>query len=258
MKYIQILFLFFSLIFLPKSGQAQKLKVAVAANAQFVMEEIKQAFQKQSGIEVDLIISSSGKLTTQIQNGAPFDVFLSADMQYPAVLHRAGLTQAAPKIYAYGSLVLWTLDNEVPDKSLKMLTQANLRNIAIANPALAPYGEAAVSALKYYQLYDAVKNKLVFGESVAQVNQYITSGSASVGFTAKSVVLDPAMQGKGHWVEIDRKAYKPIAQGVVLLKTATVPSAQKFYTFLFSPQAQALFRKYGYLGSGQLTINNDQ
>ncbi len=223
------------------------VKVAVAANAQFVMEEIQRAVEQDSGVRLELIVSSSGKLTAQIQNGAPFDVFLSADMQYPEALHKAGFSQSPPQVYAYGSLVIWTLEARTLDKNLQFLSQAAISKIAVANPRLAPYGEAAISALKHYRLYNSVKDKLVFGESIAQVNQYVISGAAPIGFTAKSVVLDPAMQGKGRWIEIDREAYQPIAQGAVLLKNAKNPSAKKFYDFLFSNPAKAIFRKYGYL-----------
>ncbi|MBC7920355.1 MAG: molybdate ABC transporter substrate-binding protein [Ferruginibacter sp.] len=239
----------FSFVFFTGQVRAQEFKVAVAANAQFVMEKIGQAFREESGQEAQLIVSSSGKLTAQIQNGAPFDVFLSADVHYPAALHRAGLTQAAPRVYAYGTLVLWTAANLDLSKGVAVLTRAECRKIALANPKLAPYGGAAVDALTHAGLYERVRTKLVYGESIAQVNQYVLSGSASAGFTAKSVVMDPALKGKGTWIEVDRKAYQPIAQGAVLLKGARSPAARKFYDFLFSARARAIFQQYGYLVS---------
>jgi molybdate transport system substrate-binding protein len=236
------------LTFLPGSRlAAQAVKVAVAANAQFVVEELRKAFKAESGADLEPIVSSSGKLTAQIRNGAPFEVFLSADTKYPDELHKAGFAAEAPKVYAYGSLVLWSREKRGLPPTLNFLTGPDIARIAVANPRLAPYGEAAVQALTYYKLYARVEKKLVFGESIAQVNQYVLSGAAPVGFTSKSVVLDPATVGKGAWVEVDRKAYRPIAQSVVLLKTGQSAGARQFYAFLSGEAAKAIFRKYGYL-----------
>jgi molybdate transport system substrate-binding protein len=226
---------------------AQAVKVAVAANAQFVVEDLRKAFKAESGMDLEPIVSSSGKLTAQIRNGAPYEVFLSADTKYPDELHKAGFAAQAPKVYAYGSLVLWSREKRDLPQNLNFLTGSQIAKIAVANPRLAPYGEAAVQALTYHKLYAKVEKKLVFGESIAQVNQYVLSGAAPVGFTAKSVVLDPATAGKGAWVEVDRKAYQPIAQSVVLLKTAQSTGARQFYQFLSGATAKAIFRKYGYL-----------
>ncbi|MFN8348148.1 MAG: molybdate ABC transporter substrate-binding protein [Spirosomataceae bacterium] len=232
---------------------AQTVRVAVAANAQFAMEELKAVFEKQTGITVETVINSSGKITTQIQQGAPFDVFLSADMHYPEVLFKEGFTTEAPKIYGYGSLVVWGLGNVKVTKDLSFLTQPSVRKIAVANPKLAPYGTAAQEALTYYHLSDKTRSKWVLGESISQVNQYILSQAVEVGFTSKSVVLDPSLKGKGNWAEVDSKTYTPIAQGVVLLKkknTAPSRQAQSFYDFLFSKRAQAIFRAFGYRLTG--------
>jgi molybdate transport system substrate-binding protein len=227
--------------------QAQSLRVAVAANAQFVMESLSDAFQKQSGIKIESIVSSSGKLTTQIQQGAPFDVFLSADMAYPTTLHKAGLTTAAPVVYAYGSLVLWTLSDLPLSADLKVLQNPAVRHIAIANPAMAPYGEAAVALLKHKKLFDQVQSRIVYGESISQVNQYVLSGAAEVGITAKSVVLDPNLKQRGHWVDLPPRGYAPIAQGVVVLKrTQQTQAAQQFVQFLRSATARRILQQFGY------------
>jgi molybdate transport system substrate-binding protein len=226
---------------------AQPLRIAVAANAQFVMEQLKGSFQKKTGTPIELIVSSSGKLTTQIQQGAPYDVFLSADMTYPQTLYNAGLTTAAPVVYAYGSLVLWTLTHLPLTVDLKVLSNSAVRHIAIANPATAPYGEAAVSFLKYRKQLDPVKPKLVYGESIAQVNQYVLTGAAEVGFTAKSVVLDPSLKHRGHWIDLPATGYSPIAQGVVILKrTSQLPVARQFMQFLRSPDARRILQQFGY------------
>lgn len=241
------LFLFLVVSFQIVVAQPQPLRVAVAANAQFVMEKISAAFQQKTGITVETIISSSGKLTTQIQQGAPFDVFLSADMAYPQTLYREGFTTAAPVVYGYGSLVLWTLTDLPLSADLNILLNPAIRRIAIANPIMAPYGEAAVSLLRISKLTDKVQSKLVYGESISQVNQYVLSGSAEVGFTAKSVVLDPGLQQRGHWIDLPRSGYKPIAQGVVILKQSSQgKAAGQFVAFLRSPAALRIFRQFGY------------
>ncbi|MVM34141.1 molybdate ABC transporter substrate-binding protein [Spirosoma sp. HMF4905] len=241
--------LLLSLLLLPVTllAQTQPLRVAVAANAQFVMEQLKTAFQKKTGVEVESIVNSSGKLTTQIQQGAPYDVFLSADMDYPQTLHKAGLTVDAPVIYAYGSLVLWTLSELPLTADLKVLSDPSVHHVAIANPATAPYGEAAVSFLKYKKLLDQVQPKVVYGESIAQVNQYVLTGAAEIGFTAKSVVLDPSLTKRGHWIDLPTTGYSPIAQGVVVLKRSTLTKeAQQFMEFLRSPAARRILQQFGY------------
>lgn len=233
------------IIFKFNSGVFAQIKVAVAANAQYAMKELAKNFEKETGNKVELIISSSGKLTAQIKEGAPFDIFLSADTEYPTALFKDGFGVEQPKIYAYGSIVLWTC-NDYKLSNIDILSIANIKSIAIANPKIAPYGEAAVDVLKYYKLYDKISFKLVYGESISQVNQYINSQVADFGFTAKSVVLSPEMKGKGTWIEISKKAYKPIAQSAILLKTNN-QLAKNFYTYLYSAKAQKVFKKYGYL-----------
>jgi molybdate transport system substrate-binding protein len=229
------------------SLQAQSIRVAVAANAQFVMQSLGDAFQKQTGVKVEAIVSSSGKLTTQIQQGAPYDIFLSADMGYPTTLHKGGFTTAAPIVYAYGSLVLWTMSNLPLTADLKILQNSAVRHIAIANPATAPYGEAAVSLLKYKNVFDLAKSRIVYGESISQVNQYVLTGAAEVGITAKSVVLDPSLKQRGHWIDLPPPGYSPIAQGVVILKRTQQPkAAQQFIQFLRSATAKRILQQFGY------------
>jgi molybdate transport system substrate-binding protein len=246
---IKRLLILLSVLVLPFAGIAQKLRIAVAANAQFVAKVLAEEFKKQSGIEAELIISSSGKLTTQIEQGAPFDVFLSADMKYPQELYSKQLTTDKPKIYAYGTLIMWTKSDMNLTGGLRALTSPEIKKIAIANSALAPYGEAAEQAMERSNLLSKLKPKLVYGESIAQVNQYFITGVAEVAFTAKSVVLDPAQKNKGKWVEVNPKLYQPIAQGVVMIKSSAgvnQAQAKKFYHFLFSAKAKQIFKAYGY------------
>ncbi|GAB3342613.1 molybdate ABC transporter substrate-binding protein [Larkinella ripae] len=235
------LFAFFLLVTF--SVSAQKIRVAVAANAQFVMEKLKTGFEKKTGLELEAIVNSSGKLTAQIQNGAPFDVFMSADMDYPEAVFKAGLAQTKPKVYALGVLVLWTRPDIDPAPGLPVLNDPRIQKIAVANPKTAPYGTVAVDVLTARKLLPDLQPKLVYGESIAQVNQYLVSGAVEAGFTAKSVVLEPSLRGKGRWVEVP--GARPIAQGVVLLKGAKTGS-QTFYDYLFSSEAQGIFRQFGY------------
>lgn len=230
--------------------QAETLTVAVAANVKFAFADLQQAFSKKSGIEVKSVFGSSGKLTAQIKEGAPFDVFLSANMKYPEALHKAGLATTPPQVYANGVLVLWTLNPLDLGKGVQVLQDPAVQKIAVANPKLAPYGREAMNALKHFKLLDEVKSKLIYGENISQVSQYIDSQAADIGFTAKSVVLAPAMAGKGKWIELPGDSYQPIAQGVVILKhgeNANAKAARHFVEFLASPAARMIFKKYGYL-----------
>ena len=183
--------IFLSLLFVVFGSMyvfAQDLKVASAANLQGVIQEIGASFEQQSGIKIIPIMGSSGKLTTQIENGAPFDLFLSADIKYPQVLFKEGLTLQDPKVYAYGILVLWTLKNIDVNKGMEVLKSPQVKRIALANPQLAPYGRETINALKSAKLYTDVQKKLVYGESINQTNDFIISQSADVGFTSKSIV----------------------------------------------------------------------
>lgn len=254
MPHCKILHVTFSLLlFICTSGTvvAQQITVATAANVQYVMQELKTAFEASTGIRVQVVAGSSGKLSAQIREGAPFDVFVSADMQYPEALYKAGFASDTPKVYARGVLVLWSANPAIqPGKDLGMLAQSPVKKIALANPKTAPYGTAAESAMRYYKVYDKVKDKLVYGESIAQASQFIATRSADIGFTAKSVVLSGEMKGKGRWVDVDAKSYSPILQGAVILKQGkekNIDAANRFYSFLYSKTAQSILTKYGYL-----------
>ena len=227
--------------------EGDQLKIAVAANMQFAGKELCKSFTVKTGIACDLIVGSSGQLTAQVKSGAPYDVFVSADMKYPVDLFNTGYSSARPEIYAFGKLVMWSMaDNIQP--SIDILKSNMVKHIAIANPATAPYGAAAVEVLNRHHLYEDVKSKLVYGESISQTNQFIISKSAQVGFTAKSVVLSSEMKGKGNWTDISEADYTPIAQGVVVLKHSGPHNskAQKFYNFLFTTKAKDILRNFGY------------
>lgn len=243
--------LLLSLLFLTASlsVRADTLTVAVAANMQYAFTVIQAGFKKETGHELKPVYNSSGKFTTQIMNGAPFDVFLAADMAFPEKLYKEGFTTAAPKVYAYGTLVLWTTHNLDLSNWQKTLTSPAVAKIAVANPTTAPYGREAMKALAKLKLNDLLQPKLVFGESIAQTNQYIHSGAADAGFTAKSVVLSPEMKGQGKWVELPTSSYEPIAQGAVILKYGQQNHAalsQQFYDFIYSAKARPILECYGY------------
>jgi len=240
---------FVSAIFTGCSTPNDKVVVATAANVQFVMQELQKEFEKSSATRLEIVVGSSGKLTAQIREGAPFDLFVSADTRYPQEIYGNGGGGAAPRIYARGALVLYTSDSTVtPD--LQKLTNPDIKKIALANPETAPYGAAAVQVLEKAGLYEQLKNKLVYGESIAQTTQYIATGAADVGFTALSIVLSPEMKGKGRYLLLDSTAYTPIDQAALLLKhSESSPKrekSQEFYDFLFSEEAKLIFRKYGY------------
>ena len=231
-------------------ASAAPLTVAVAANVKYAFDELAVEFKKDTGIEVQGVFGSAGKITTQVKNGAPYDAFLSADTEYPEALYQDGSAVTRPKVYAYGVLVLWTTKDLDLSKGLPLLADAKVQKVAIANPKVAPYGRAAIQALEYAKLNVAVEPKLVFGESITQATQFVDSGAADIGFIAKSIVLAPEMAGKGKWVEVPKGNYTPIAQAVVVLKHGAETqseTARSFVDFMFTPKAKAIFAKYGYL-----------
>ena len=235
------------LFFSCEDNKSEKLQLAVSANMQYAMAEIVSAFSEDSGIPCEIIVGSSGKLTAQILEGAPFDLFLSADMKYPALLHEKGFAHGPPAIYAYGTLVLWTTTEGVIP-SLEAMKEDKVRHLAIASPELAPYGKAAWSVIDRLGWEDDLQGKLVFGESISQTSQFILTGAAELGFTAKSVVLSPQISGKGEWKEVEKGLYEPIAQGMIILKDGTQKEkiAGSFKNFLLSQRGKLILEKYGY------------
>lgn len=230
-------------------AHAAELTVAVASNVKYAFVELAKDFTRQSGIVVKPVVASSGKITAQAINGAPYDVFMSADTEYPELLAKEGHAATPPKIYAYGTLVLWTLREIDLKRGLPVLGLATIKKIAVANPRVAPYGREALKVLDYYGLQKQAAPKLVYGESVAQVNQYIDSGSADIGFTAKSIVVAPETAGRGRWMEVPAESYQPIAQAAVILKhgaSANAAAARSFMDYLDSSSARTILAHYGY------------
>lgn len=226
---------------------AQTLRVAAAANLQPVIGILQKDFKQRSGIQIEPIVGSSGKLVAQIKNGAPFDVFLSADMSFPNALDKDGLALQTPIIYAYGSLVICSNKNIGFENWPRTLLANRVKKIAIANPSIAPYGLAAQQALQRKGILNDINYKLVYGESISQVNTYITTGSVEVGFTTLALIKDAANKTKLHWRLVDPKLYSPIEQGMVILKSSqNKANAQKFFNYLQSTSAKKIFAQYGY------------
>jgi molybdate transport system substrate-binding protein len=230
-----------------KKEDEKIVRLAVAANMQYTIQKLADDFEKGSGYQCEVILSSSGKLFAQIREGAPYDLFLSADLTYPEELNSIDLTYGPPKIYAYGALVLWSFSSTLKP-SLEVLQTDSVRHIALANSKTAPYGKAAMEVLDFYGLSEPLKDKLVFGESIGQTNQFISSGAADIGFTSQSVVMSDAMNKKGRWMRINKTAYTPMPHGVVLIKRKTPKKqgAQAFYEYLFSSEAKDILQKFGY------------
>ena len=242
MKKVLILFLiFFSFSY------AETITIAAAANVQYALDELIKEFKKENpSVKIKKVVASSGKLTAQIIRNAPYDIFLSADMKYPEYLYKKGYTTTKPKVYAYGILVLYTMKN-IKIKNINDLTDPKIKKIALPNPKTAPYGRASKETLEYYGIYKKVSQKIIYGESVGQSTQYIVKKLVDIGFTAKSIVLSPKLKGKGYWIEIDKKAYNPIKQGIVILKNGKNKKyVKKFYNFIFSEKGRNILKKYGY------------
>jgi len=227
----------------------QKITVAVAANMQYTIEAIKTRYHLTDPTEISVVVGSSGQLAQQILHGAPFDIFISADTSFPQRIAQASLAVAPPRVYAQGVLVLWSVRKDIlPKPDMALLMAPGITHIAIANPVTAPYGSAAQYILKKYNIYDAVAAKLVTGESITQTSQFIATGAADIGFTAKSIVISDAMKGKGVWVELNRNDYPPIEQAAVLIRQPVAnPAAARFYDFLFSAKSKAIYQQFGYL-----------
>jgi molybdate transport system substrate-binding protein len=228
--------------------QAQTVKVAAAANLRFVMEEIKAKYEQENpNVKIEITLGSSGALTQQIINGAPFDFFMAADVKFPTKVKEQGCASGDVKTYAFGKLALWSNTLDVT-KGIDVIKENSVNKIAIAKPELAPYGAKAIECLKFYNLYDAAKGKLVYADNIAQTVQFAESGNAEVAFIAYSLIFGPEMKGKGSAYVLDTKSYKPVEQACVLLKSWNRnPEAAKFMDFILSSGCKPIFENYGYL-----------
>jgi molybdate transport system substrate-binding protein len=245
----KLLALFFLLV--ASIATAQEITVAAAADMSAALPELVAAYTKKTGQAVKLSFGASGNLTNQIRNGAPFDLFFSADEDYPQQLIKEGLA-AKDTLYRYavGRLVLWVPNDSPLDLSklgIKALLDPSVKKVSIANPATAPYGRAAAAVLRHFEIYDQVSSRLVVGENVSQAAQFVESGNAQAGLIALSHALAPAMKDKGRYWVVPLDAYPTLNQAaVVLSKSKQQDAARRFLNFIRSPEANSLLTKYGF------------
>lgn len=231
--------------------QAAEIKVAAASDLQFVFKQLTPLFEKQSGHQLRVSFGSSGKFMGQIQQGAPFELFLSADQAYVETLHKQGLTQDAGALYAVGRIVLFAPTGSPikPEKNLAglspLLKQGKLKYLAIANPSHAPYGRAAQEALVASGLWDSLQGHLLLGENASQATQFAVSGSCEGGILPLSLALSPQLTGRGRFALIPENLHQPLRQRMVLLK-GTGKAPQLFYQFLQSGPARQVFLRSGF------------
>jgi molybdate transport system substrate-binding protein len=226
------------------------LRVAAAADLQFALKDIANQFEHQTGHKVEITFGSSGNFFSQIQNGAPFDVFFSADIGYPTRLQQASLTEPGSLLqYAVGRLVIWIpADSKINliERKWDALLDPSVQKIAIANPEHAPYGRAAVEALKSAGIYDKVRPKLVYGENISQAAQFVQSGNAQAGIIALSLAVSPAMKDGQRW-KVPPDQYTPIEQAAVIMKTAgDKGAARAFLAFVSNDAGQLTLSSYGF------------
>ncbi len=236
-------------LLLVSSAHAEKITVAAAADLKFAMDEIVTGFNKNhAGDEVQVVYGSSGKFLTQIQQGAPYDLFFSADIGFPRELAKKGLAASEVKPYAVGRIVIWSAEVDATKLTLASLTDPKFTKIAIANPKHAPYGTRAEEALRSAGVWDRVLPKLVFGDNISQTAQYVLSGNAQVGIIALSLVLNPELSKKGGYYLIPDTLHNSLEQGFVITKPgANKPLAKRFADYMGSLQARAVMTKYGFV-----------
>jgi len=229
---------------------AEELSIAAASDLNFALRDIAAAYQQKSGNTLKISYGSSGNFFTQIGNGAPFDIFFSADINFPLQLQAASLTEPGT-LYPYttGKIVLWVPNGSKLDLSrgIKVLLDPAIQKIAIANPKHAPYGRAAEAALRKSGIYDKVASKLVLGENISQTSQFVETGNADVGILALSLASAPTMKNRGRYIEIAADLYPALQQAAVILKRSPHKQiAADFLEFIKSPTAQEIFQRYGF------------
>ena len=233
------------------SLNAGEINIAVAANVSYAMDDLKKAFnQLHPDTTVNVTLGSSGKLTAQIKNGAPYQLFMAANMKYPEALYKEGVAVTRPLVYAQGSLAYLSSKKQDFSKGIALVQDGSINKIAVANPKTAPYGKAAIEAMKNGGVYENAKDKYVFAESISQTVTYAVT-AADIGFIAKSSLYSPKMAKykEGiNWAEVDTKLYTPINQGIVMLKNGETNSeVAAFYAFMLSAKAKEILQSYGYM-----------
>jgi molybdate transport system substrate-binding protein len=231
-------------------ASSQEINIAAASDLQFIFKEVAGRFERESGTAVKLSFGSSGNFFSQIQNGAPFDLFFSADIEYPQKLESGGFAEPGTLYqYARGMIVLWVANESTIDirEGLKALSDSRVKKVAIANPAHAPYGRAAVAALKNAGIYEGISEKLVFGENISQTANFVASGNADAGIIALSLAISPTMKSKGRYFLIPVESYPPLEQAGIILKSSQKKAlAACFLEFLHDPEIVELMKQYGF------------
>jgi molybdate transport system substrate-binding protein len=240
-------------LLLALTARAEKVTIAAAADLKFAMDEIVARFKMtNSADEVDAVYGSSGKFHTQIQQGAPYDLFFSADIAYPLELAKSGFAAPDVKPYAVGRIVLWSTSLDATKMTLGGLTDPKITRIAIANPKHAPYGKRAEEALRASGLWDKVEPRLIYGENIAQTAQYVQTGNAQVGIIALALAVSPELANKGGYWLIPDTLHTPLTQGFVITKRAEGNAAAKrFADFMSSKAARVVMGKFGFTMPGE-------
>jgi len=230
-----------------------KVTIAAAADLKFALDEIVSLFtQAHPGNQVETIYGSSGKFHSQIQQGAPYDLYFSADITYPRALAASGFAAAGVKPYAVGRLVLWSPTLDARKLQLADLAAPQFKRIAIANPKHAPYGKRAEEALRAAGVWEKVQDRLVFGENIAQTAQFVQTGNASIGLIALSLARNPELANKGAYTLIPDNLHQPLEQGFIITRRAAGnPLATRFADYMGSPEARAILVKYGFTLPGE-------
>jgi len=245
---LQKLTTFFLFVILTANCYSQTLTVAAASNTRYALEEIARVYRAETACKLNLVFASSGKLSSQIINGAPYDIFLSANKAFADTLFKKDLTLQQPIELIKASLVIVSnKDIELGSDNYSLL-ENDLKSIAIANPKIAPYGIASMEMLRNLNLDEKIEDKLIVVESISQVNQHIHIGSVDAGLTSKSIIKANRLNENINWLEVDTSLYRPIIQYVVLLKSKDEmhKTVSQFVEFLFSKKAQEIFYMFGY------------
>lgn len=231
---------------------AHTVSITAAADLKFCLDLLVTEYQKGHPADtIQVAYGSSGKAFTQLQQGAPFDLYFSADIEYPRKLGEAGLTASEPKLYAVGRIVLWSDKEDASKLTLKDLSAERFTKIAIANPEHAPYGKRAEEALKSAGVWKSVESRLVLGENISQTAQFVQSGNAPIGILALSLVKSPAFASKPYAL-IPSDLHQPLEQALVIMKRAKENKlAKDFVNYLFTKQARTIFAQYGFTLPGE-------
>ena len=230
------------------SALADQITIAAASDLKFAMDEIVTRFkQANTNDQVEVVYGSSGKFNTQIRQGAPYDLYFSADISLPRSLAADGLAGSSVKTYAFGRIVLWSAVMDAGKLTLANLTDPAITRIAIANPEHAPYGQRAVEALKASGLWDKVQPKLVYGENIAQTAQFVQTGNAQVGIIALSLAINPELAAAGKYTLIPDSLHAPLEQGYVITQRAKDNAlAKRFADYMETKPARVIMRQYGF------------